>query len=331
VTPQKILVTGGAGFIGGHLIERLLARGDQILAVDNFEPVGRPEERRALAKRLDAHPACRVAEADIRQRETIRSLVQGFRPDAIAHLAAHAGVRRSVEDPWAYTATNIDGTLAMLDAARAGGVRRFVFASSSSVYGADPVVPFREDVALRHVISPYAATKVAGEALCSSYAAVHGLSTVSLRFFTVYGPRQRPDLAIRDFGERILAGRPVVLFGDGSSSRDYTYVDDIVSGIVGALDLPEAHHEVFNLGNSSPVPLLDLVRALEAAIGIPAQVQWRPFPPGDVPRTFADIDKARRVLGYHPATPLAAGLAAMVAWLRSRERALPADANDERR
>ena len=314
---MKILVTGGAGFIGSHLCERLLHDGHSLAIVDELNDFYSPEEKRANLQAVRQAGECLFQAAAVEDESAIRYLFAATEPNAVIHLAARAGIRPSLTQPLLYESANVRGTLVLLEAARQAGVRRFVFASSSSVYGAANQVPFHESDDSLRPISPYAATKIAAEKLCYTYSHLYALSVACLRFFTVYGPRQRPDLAIRKFMERIEAGEPITVFGDGSMGRDYTYVDDIVNGIVAALD-DEAPFDIFNLGNSSPVPLLGMVRAIEAALGKEAQIDWQPEQPGDVPITFADISKARVRLGYAPATPFAEGLARQAAWLRSR-------------
>lgn len=314
---MKILVTGGAGFIGSHLCERLLRDGHALAIADELNDFYSLDEKRANLEAVRRAGECMFQAAAVEDQAAMSALFAAAQPDAVIHLAARAGIRPSLTQPLLYESANVRGTLVLLEAARQAGVRRFVFASSSSVYGAANQVPFHENDDSLRPISPYAATKIAAEKLCYTYSHLYGLSVACLRFFTVYGPRQRPDLAIRKFMERIEAGKPITLFGDGSMGRDYTYVDDIVNGVVAALD-DEAPFDIFNLGNSSPVPLLDMVRAIEAALGKEAQIDWQPEQPGDVPITFADISKARVRLGYAPATPFAEGLARQAAWLRSR-------------
>ncbi|HET6582149.1 MAG TPA: NAD-dependent epimerase/dehydratase family protein [Nannocystaceae bacterium] len=316
---ERILVTGGAGFIGSHLVDRLLAGGAEVVVVDDFNDYYAPALKRANVAAHLQHPRYRLVEHDIRDGARMVELVRERRPQCIVHLAARAGVRPSLADPLLYQSTNATATLHLLEAARHHGVQRFVFASSSSVYGLNQKVPFAETDALLAPASPYGATKLAAEAMCNAYAHLYGLSIASLRFFTVYGPRQRPDLAIRSFAQSMLAGRPIRLFGDGSTSRDYTFVDDIVAGVLAAIELPAAPgHEIFNLGNSSPVTLAELVAALEDVLGTRATIERLPEQPGDVPRTFADIAKSERVLGYHPSTPLPRGLEVFAQWLRAQ-------------
>lgn len=318
-----VVVTGAAGFIGSHLCEALLRQGHDVVGLDNFDAFySRAEKQRNLAEvlatasKLERTFVCH--EADICDPTALPPLLQGA--DAVVHLAALAGVRPSLERPERYVKVNLDGTANVLQQAHLAGVQRVVFASSSSVYGNNPVVPFAEHHAVDHPISPYAATKKGGELLCHTWHHLYGMKIACLRFFTVYGPRQRPDLAMRKFCQSVMQGREITLFGDGSTSRDYTYVADTVAGIVAALqwtDSPEPRFDVFNLGNSHPISLSELVAAVEKAVGKPAQIRREPMQAGDVERTFALIDKAAQVLGYRPATPLDQGLKAMVSWLES--------------
>ncbi|MBI5610019.1 MAG: GDP-mannose 4,6-dehydratase, partial [Deltaproteobacteria bacterium] len=314
---------GAAGFIGSHLCEALLGQGHDVAGLDNFDPFYAESEKRsnlaqvsAAALKLERTFVCHTG--DICDREAVQQVLQGA--DAVVHLAALAGVRPSLERPERYVAVNVDGTANLLQQAQLAGIRRFVFASSSSVYGNNPQVPFAEHHAVDHPISPYAATKKAGELLCHTWHHLYGINIACLRFFTVYGPRQRPDLAIRKFCQSVLQDQEITLFGDGSTSRDYTYVADTVAGILGALQWTGGagqRFDVFNLGNSHPVSLAELVRAVESATGKTARIRSAPMQAGDVERTFADIQKAGEVLGYHPATPLEQGMAQMVAWLRA--------------
>jgi UDP-glucuronate 4-epimerase len=238
---------------------------------------------------------------------------QESRPEVVIHLAARAGVRPSLEEPLLYGHTNVQGTITLLEASRKFGTKKFIFASSSSIYGVANQVPFSEEDAVNLPVSPYAATKIAGEKIGFTYSHLYGLSVVCLRFFTVYGPRQRPDLAIRKFITRIDRGQPIPVFGDGSSGRDYTFVNDTVQGIMGALAY-DCSYDVFNLGNSHPVKLLTLIRAIEEGLGKKAEIDWLPDQPGDVPITYADISKARKLLGYNPRTSLSEGIEAFLKW-----------------
>ncbi len=310
---MKILVTGGAGFIGSHLVEQLLAVGHAVEILDDFNDFYDP--RRKEANLAAVAPAV-IHRADIVDGPAVSGVIEQGNYEVIVHLAARAGVRPSIEKPGLYVQTNVVGTLNLLEAARRARVPRFIFGSSSSVYGLCRQIPFREDVALQETISPYAATKLAGEQLCSNYAHLYGLRTVCLRFFTVFGPRQRPDLAIYQFTERMLAGRAIRQFGDGTTRRDYTYVDDIVSGVMASLDYEGPIFDVFNLGGSETTSLADLVRAIEEQLQCKAIIERLPEQPGDLPLTYADISKARAKLAYAPRTPLAAGLSHFIAWYR---------------
>jgi UDP-glucuronate 4-epimerase len=320
---DRFLVTGGAGFIGSHLVDRLLAAGAEVTVVDDFNDYYDPAHKRANVRAHLQHPGYRLVEADIRDGARMHELVRSFAPGCIVHLAARAGVRPSLSDPLLYETTNSMGTLHLLEAARHNRVPKLVFASSSSVYGLNTKVPFAETDALLTPASPYGATKLASEAMCHAYSHLYALPIVSLRFFTVYGPRQRPDLAIRKFAERMLAGRSIELYGDGSTSRDYTFIDDIVAGVLAAIELDAVGHEVFNLGNSSPVTLAELVAAIERAFGVKARIERLPEQPGDVPRTFADVTRAEQRLGFRPSTPLDHGLAVFAAWLRAQPQPPP--------
>ncbi len=309
---MEILVTGGAGFIGSHLVEALLADGHRVAVLDDFNDFYDPRIKyENLAAVRGQVPVHRV---DLRDADAVGRVLAEGAFDAIVHLAARAGVRPSIHQPRLYVDTNVTGTLNLLEGARENGIGRFVFASSSSVYGLCQEVPFREDAALPGTISPYAATKLAGEQLCSSYAHLYGIKTVCLRFFTVYGPRQRPDLAIHQFTRRIHQGLAIDQFGDGSTRRDYTYIDDILQGVVAALDHEGAPFDLFNLGESATTPLRDLIVLIEAALGQKARINRLPEQPGDVPLTCADISKARRLLGYQPTTPITAGIPRFVEW-----------------
>jgi UDP-glucuronate 4-epimerase len=309
---MKILVTGSAGFIGSHLVERLLTSGHEIAILDDFNDFYDPQIKRdniaAVADKIAVHPA------DLRDARAVRQVFHEGKFDVIVHLAARAGVRPSINQPQLYYDTNVAGTLHLLEAARAVGIDRFIFASSSSVYGLAKIVPFSEDLPLTQTISPYAATKMAGEFLCSTYSHLYRMRIVALRFFTVYGPRQRPDLAIHQFTRRIWRGESINQFGDGTTRRDYTYIDDIIQGVVASLGYDGPFFDVFNLGESETIQLKDLISAIEGALGRKAQINLLPEQPGDVPLTCADISKARRLLGYEPTTPLRVGLPRFVEW-----------------
>jgi UDP-glucuronate 4-epimerase len=309
------LVTGGAGFIGSHLVERLLATGRRVVVVDSFDDFYDPAVKRRNLAGVKRHPGFSLVEADIRDEGAVREAADRFEVDEIVHLAARAGVRPSIEQPLLYQSVNGTGTTVMLEVARRRRVRNFLFGSSSSVYGESGAVPFREDARVDRPVSPYAATKKANEELCFTYHHLYGLPVTCLRFFTVYGPRQRPEMAIHKFARLILEGRPVPMYGDGTSSRDYTYVDDVVDGVVAALDRPQPY-EIVNLGGSRTTALAELVRLLEARLGRDARVEQLPAQPGDVTITFADVSRAGRLFGYAPRVPIEAGLDRFVAWLK---------------
>ncbi|MBI1787511.1 MAG: GDP-mannose 4,6-dehydratase [Acidobacteria bacterium] len=318
---MNVLITGGAGFIGSHLTERLIRDGDKVSILDDLNDFYAPRLKEANLDAVRRAGTVSFHPLDIRDEARVMDVFASERPEAVIHLAARAGVRPSLEQPLLYEEVNVRGTLILLEACRRFGVGKFVFASSSSVYGSTCPVPFHEADAL-HPISPYAATKLAGEQLCYTYWHLYGIRIVCLRFFTVYGPRQRPDLAIRKFTEMIAEGKPIPVFGDGSASRDYTYVDDTVEGIMGALSC-DAAYEIFNLGNSTPVDLLTMIRTIEAKLGRSAQIRWLPKQPGDVPITFADISKAGRELNYHPRTPFAEGIGTFVDWYLNQDQRTP--------
>jgi UDP-glucuronate 4-epimerase len=316
---MHILVTGGAGFIGSHFVEKCLALGHSAAVLDDFNDFYDPAIKRANVAGYAAEVP--IHEADLRDREAVNRVIVGGRFDAIVHLAARAGVRPSIQDPKLYLDTNITGTWHLLEAAREAGVPRFISASSSSVYGVLKTAPFREDMALTATISPYAATKLAAEQLCSNYSHLYGMRTINLRFFTVYGPRQRPDLAIHAFTRRILEGQPINQFGDGSTRRDYTYTDDIVQGMAACLTFEGDPCEVFNLGESQTTTLSELIATIEQTVGKKAIINRMPEQPGDVPLTYADISKSRALLGYDPQTQIAEGIPKFVEWFHSTRRA----------
>jgi UDP-glucuronate 4-epimerase len=314
---KTILITGGAGFIGSHLVDRLLASGEwQITVVDDFNDFYEPEIKRENIRLHLAESRYRLAEVDIRDREALERVFAGTGFDCIVHLAARAGVRPSLSQPELYAETNINGTLNLLELAREHGIKRFVFGSSSSVYGINAKVPFSEDDPIHQPISPYAATKGAGELLCHTYSHLYGIRCLCLRFFTVYGPRQRPDLAIHKFARLISSGKPIPVFGDGSTRRDYTYINDIVAGVLAAIDYGGSNCEVINLGESRTVELRELIALLEQVLDTRAIIDRQPPQPGDVPQTFADISKARQLLGYDPQTQIEDGLQRFVEWFR---------------
>jgi UDP-glucuronate 4-epimerase len=319
---MALLVTGGAGFVGSHLCEALLRASQEVVALDNFDPFYEPAIKHANLAVCLAAPGFCLCTGDIRDRAALDALFAAHPAlDTVVHLAARAGVRPSIEEPLLYTDVNVLGTAGLLEAARRHGIRKFIFASSSSVYGNNAKVPFAEDDNVDFPISPYAATKKAGELLCHTYHHLYGMNITCLRFFTVYGPRQRPDLAIHKFARLIEAGRPIPVFGDGGMRRDHTYIDDIIAGTQRAIERCAGYH-IYNLGESCPVSLSALIAALEQALGKRALLDRRPLQPGDVDQTYADISRARAALEYRPCTALAEGLARFVAWLRSPAAAI---------
>jgi UDP-glucuronate 4-epimerase len=318
---NHVLLTGGAGFIGSHVSEALLRRGVRLSVVDSLDEFYSPAAKRTNLEEVRKAGDFRFSELDLCDFDALHQTMSRLRPDTIIHLAARAGVRPSIENPQLYERVNVGGTVNLLESARQLGVKRFIFGSSSSVYGLTNRIPFAENDPCLRPISPYAATKLAGEFFCHTYAHLYGMSVVCLRFFTVYGPRQRPDLAIRKFTTLIEAGEPIPVFGDGSMGRDYTFVDDIVSGVLAAIDYqfpPDGTpFDIFNLGNSHPVSLNQLIVALERVTGRSAVRNHMALQPGDVPITWANIDKAAQMLGYRPATALEEGLEKFVHWFRN--------------
>jgi UDP-glucuronate 4-epimerase len=323
-----ILVTGGAGFIGSHLCARLGASGQRVICLDNLDEFYAPAVKQDNIQRLLDQPEIAAhltfCHGDIRDHQFLRRLFQEEPLDLIIHLAARAGVRPSIAQPLLYGEVNIQGTLNLLECCREFHVRQFLFGSSSSVYGARTQGPFCEADEVSTPVSPYAATKRAGELLCYTYAHLHRMRIACLRFFTVYGPNQRPDLAIHKFARLMAAGKPLPVYGDGTSQRDYTYIDDIVDGIVRAWEWlqrgnrEEGLYSIFNLGGSHPVPLLELIRLLETALGYTATIDWQPAQPGDVPITFADLRKSRAVLGYNPQVDITTGIQRFAAWFHQQ-------------
>ena len=316
---KDILVTGGAGFIGSHLVDRLIGDGGaRVTVVDDFSDFYDPRIKRAnIASHLQRNDF-ELVEADIADSRAMNDLFARAGFDCVVHLAARAGVRPSVEDPLAYEESNVRGTFTLLEAARRNGVPKFIFGSSSSVYGLNSKVPFAEEDPIANPISPYAATKIAAEAACHVYSHLYDLRVVCLRFFTVYGARQRPDLAIHKFARLISQGQPIPIFGDGTTRRDYTYIDDIISGVVAAMKYDQSQFEVINLGESQTVELRRLVELLERALGKRAIIDHQPLQPGDVPLTYADVSKARRLLGYNPQTNIEAGIDWFVDWFKKQ-------------
>jgi UDP-glucuronate 4-epimerase len=316
---MSILVTGGAGFIGSHIVSRLLDQGEQVIIVDNFNDFYDPSIKRKNVLDLQSRGALDVCEVDILDTEGLRKVFAEARPQVVIHLAAWAGVRPSLERPALYSSVNVTGTVHLLELAREFRVPCFIFGSSSSVYGGSRRVPFTEDDPADNPVSPYAATKRAGELLCRTYSHNFGLRITCLRFFTVYGPRQRPEMAIHKFARLIWEGREVPVFGDGSSRRDYTYVDDIVQGVLSSVRVNPGF-AVINLGESQTVSLLELIRLLEGALGRKARLQFLPEQAGDMAITYADISRARELLGYNPSTPVQEGLRRFAEWFLQTQR-----------
>ena len=309
---MNLLVTGGAGFIGSHFVERCLASGHRVAVIDEFndfyDPAIKHANLAAVKNDIELH------NVDIRDGDAVMRVIKEGKFDSIVHLAARAGVRPSIKEPKLYIDTNITGTWNLLEASRQAGMPRFICASSSSVYGVLKTAPFREDMCLNQTISPYAATKLAGEQFCSNYSHLYGMRTINLRFFTVYGPRQRPDLAIHSFTRSINEGKSINQFGDGSTRRDYTYIDDIIQGMLACLTYEGQLCDVFNLGESQTTTLSELITTIEKTLGKKAVINQLPEQPGDVPLTYADISKAKQLLGYDPHTKIADGIPKFVDW-----------------
>lgn len=322
---MKALVTGAAGFIGSHLCERLLDNGWHVVGLDNFDDFYDPQIKRCNIAHCLKNKNFKLLEADIRDTASIDKAI-GSGIEIIIHLAAMAGVRPSIDNPLLYADVNVNGTIVLLEAARKHNIKKFIFGSSSSVYGNNKKVPFSEDDNVDLPISPYAATKKAGELICNTYHHLYDISVICLRFFTVYGPRQRPDLAIHKFARLIEAGKPIPIYGDGSMMRDFTYIDDIIDGTVAAINHLSSNeqratsHEfnIYNLGHSHPISVNDLITELEKALGKKALKEHLPPQPGDVERTYADITKAAKGLGYNPGTPIDKGLEKFTSWLKKQ-------------
>lgn len=326
---KDILITGGAGFIGSHLVSRLLGEGVwNVTVADDLNDFYSPDVKRRNLEAIREIGDFRFVEADIRSADDLKPIFDESSFECIVHLAARAGVRPSLSEPKLYTETNINGTVNLLELAREYEVPQFVFGSSSSVYGINSKVPFSEEDRIFQPISPYAATKAAGELLCHTYSHLFEFRTVCLRFFTVYGARQRPDLAIHKFSKLIAEGKPIQVFGDGSTRRDYTYVDDIIQGVRASIDYDDSMHEVFNLGESETTELGRLIELIQNALGKEAVIDRQPMQPGDVPITFADISKARRLLNYDPQTKIEQGIPKFAEWFLNESRLKVADNRD---
>jgi len=316
-TSSTILITGGAGFIGSSLADKLLTLGHQVIVIDNFSDYYNPAIKRKNIENALQSPNYKLYEGNIEKPEDLEKVFSENKIDGIVHLAARAGVRPSIEAPLAYAMTNIIGTINILEMMKKYGVKRMSMASSSSVYGNCKADKFSEDLNIREPISPYAATKSADEQICYTYHHLYGIEIYMLRFFTVYGPRQRPDLAINKFTKRIMSDEPIDMYGDGSTMRDYTYIDDIVAGIIATLNYHQTGYEIFNLGGGSPVTLKEMIATIEEVLGKKAKINQLPMQPGDVDKTVSDISKARTLLGYHPQTSFKEGIQKFVAWKNS--------------
>ncbi len=314
---MRYFITGSAGFIGSHLCERLVSQEHDVTGLDNFDPFYSRKVKESNLAGLTKNKNFKSVEGDIRDEKLADKLFSKNKFDCIIHLAAKAGVRPSIEDPLGYNDVNVNGTVVLLEAARKHNIKNFIFASSSSVYGNNLKVPFSETDNVDNPVSPYAATKKAGELVCYTYHSLYNINMTCLRFFTVYGPRQRPDLAIHKFCRLIEDGKPIPVFGDGSMERDFTYIDDIIDGVMASIEKCKGY-EIYNLGESRPVRLDRLIAEIEKVLGKKAIIDRRPNQPGDVKRTFADISKAKKVLGYNPKTEITDGLAKFVQWFRQQ-------------
>ena len=330
---MTVLVTGGAGFIGSHVVEKLINQDEEVVCLDNFDPFYDPTIKRRNLARVATHPRFHLVEGDIRDQRLLEKLFSDYPITRIFHAAAKAGVRPSIQDPLSYEAVNIQGTIGILEIARKQPIQNFVFASSSSVYGNSKHLPFIEDQPLGGACSPYGATKQAGELFCATYHLLYRLPVIGLRFFTVYGPRQRPEMAIHKFCRLIDQGKPVPVYGDGTSQRDFTYIEDAVEGVMAALSYKEETGfkstdpsgkikwcEMVNVGEAQTIELKELIQLLEKGLGKKAVLEHLPPQPGDVPATCADLNKARRLLGYHPKTKILEGIQQFIKWYRQEER-----------
>lgn len=316
---SRLLVTGAAGFIGSHVCQALLDRGDVVVGLDNFDAFYDPHIKRSMAARLAEHPRCRMVEGDVRDGKLLEEVLRASRCTHVVHLAAKAGVRPSLRDPFLYQDVNVRGTLRVLDTARCCGIQHLVLASSSSVYGAQDKLPFSESDAADRPASPYAATKRSNELDAHVYHRTYGLDVTCLRFFTVYGPRQRPEMAVHRFACQLDRGEPVEIYGDGTTRRDYTFIDDIVDGVLRAIDRPNGYR-IYNLGATGTTPLLRLAEMIAGVMDLPLRIRYLPFQPGDVPVTCADVSLAERELGYQPRTAIEQGLERFVAWFYTERR-----------
>lgn len=311
---MNILITGGAGFIGSTLADKLLDKGDNIIVIDNFNDYYSPAIKEENVKKNFSNPNYKLYRGDICDRDLVQKIFSENKIDTVVHIAARAGVRPSLEDPLEYVRTNIDGTVNILENMKNFDVKKIVFASSSSVYGNCTAEKFSEDLKVTEPISPYAATKSAGEQILYTYSKLYNINTVCLRFFTVYGPKQRPDLAIRKFVELIERDEPIPVYGDGTTMRDYTFIDDIISGIESAIAYSDSVYEIINLGGGSPVTLNEMIETIENVLGKRAEKKYLPMQPGDVNKTVSDITKARKLLGYNPQTSFEEGIRKFVEW-----------------
>ncbi|HAO93592.1 MAG: epimerase [Deltaproteobacteria bacterium GWC2_56_8] len=320
---MKIIVTGGAGFIGSHLVGELIKKGESVVVIDDFNDFYDPGLKRDNVAMYDREPRFKLREMDIRDRAGVEAIFREESPDAVCHLAARAGVRPSINDPFLYEEVNCLGTLNLLDAARAVNVRNFVFASSSSVYGINSKVPFSEEDPITCPISPYASTKRAGELMSYTYSHLYGLNVTCLRFFTVYGERGRPDMAVAKFTKAVREGREIEVYGDGSARRDFTYVGDILDGVMRSIYTP-SRYEIVNIGGANMIDVNGLISLIEKNLGKKAVVKYSETAPGDVPITYADVTKAKRLLGFAPKVRIDEGVARYVRWFLEREGAISA-------
>ena len=316
---MDIMVTGGAGFIGSHLCQKIISLGHNVICIDDFNDYYDPAVKEDNIRELADDSRFTLFRADITDRKAVDGIFSSNNIDIVIHLAARAGVRPSLANAALYEKVNVQGTINLLDNCRDRGIKKFIFASSSSVYGGNRKMPFSETDRVDSPVSPYAATKKSGELICYTYHHLYDISVFAFRFFTVYGPRQRPEMAIHRFTRHIFEGRPIEVFGDGSTSRDYTYIDDIVNGLINSLDLV-CGYEIINLGNSYPVKLDRLIRMIQEASGREAGIRYTELQPGDVPATFADIEKARKLIKYKPGTTIEEGLGLFMDWYKEKHK-----------